>query len=156
MKKYAAIIVVMFALLLSILAVLIQTYRAAQRSAPLEYTQSSYTPDRAVYRPGDSLVYTPTLVVRHEGRVNVLRTFWDLTRNQSAQLCSGVAAKRITIENNLPVGIVGNVRGGRSVPVRLEDLPNGDYALITSASGPDGGQGVYEVRFTVVGSCGGG
>jgi hypothetical protein len=128
-------------------------WSALNTSAPLHYTQVEYTPERSIYAPGETMVYTPALEVKRAGRVDVLRSFWSRSADESATLCNGESAPTITVTRNLPTGTVGNVRGGRAVRVEIPDLPPGDYLLLSSASGPVGGQSVYEVRFSVRQAC---
>lgn len=122
---------------------------------PIHYTQAEYAAARAVLAPGASLVYTPTLEIKNAGRVTVLRTFWNRDTNQNAVLCSGQSAPIIEITRNLPASIVNDFRGGNAVHIPVPDLPNGRYWLLSSASGPGGGQSTYSVPFEVTNSCGG-
>jgi hypothetical protein len=121
---------------------------------PIHYLAAEYTPDRTTYAPHETMVYTPSLKITKEGRVDVLRSFWNRTENTAATLCDGSSAPIITTTRNLPAGMVGNVRGGRAVRIPIPNLPPGDYWLISSASGPGGGQSVYQVPFSVVRHCG--
>lgn len=121
-------------------------------SAPLEYTQHSYPAERVQLRPGDHLRYSPQLIVRQSGKIEVFRSYWSVDKSADAVLCSGVPAPTDKIERNRPKGIVGNIRGGRVVDVPIPTLPNGKYLYLTSVSGPGRGQSDYEVPFEVVGS----
>lgn len=146
---FAAVAIVMVAI-----AVVALIRLAAPPEPPIHYTQAAYLPERALYAPGESLVYTPTLIIKTPGRVTVLRSYWNLGTDRNATLCSGQSAPVIEISRNLPAGSIGNVRDGNAVRLPVPDLPNGDYLLLSSAVGAGGGQSVYEVRFRVVGSCG--
>lgn len=120
---------------------------------PIHYTQAEYAPARAVYAPGESMVYSPTLIIKAAGRVDVFRSFWDRDRDQNAALCSGGAAPTIAISRNFPMSVIGNVRGGSRVQLLIPNLPPGRYWLLSSASGPGGGQSVYRVPFDVTQKC---
>jgi hypothetical protein len=126
---------------------------AAGPGAPLQYTERSYTPEHSVLAPGDTLVYTPTLVIRRAGRIEVLRSFWSVDTSKDAALCSGDPAPIIEIVRNRPASIIGNVRGGVAVTVPVPNLPPGRYLLLTSVSGPGGGQDAYEVPFVITKNC---
>lgn len=146
---FAAVAIVMVAI-----AVVALVRLARPADPPIHYTQAEYTPQHAAYAPGESLVYTPTLVIKVAGRVNVLRSYWNVTTDRNAVLCSGQPAPVIEISRNLPIGSIENVRDGNAVRLPVPDLPNGEYLLLSSAVGADGGQSVYQVRFKVVRSCG--
>lgn len=120
---------------------------------PIHYTQGEYLPERSVYAPGESFVYSPTLVIKTAGRIDVFRSFWDRTHDRNATLCSGGSAPTISIARNFPISTVGNVRGGSRVQLIVPPLPPGDYYLISSASGPNGGQSVYVVPFSIRREC---
>lgn len=129
-------------------------FQIAQPIAPpLHYTQLAYTPARAVYAPLESMVYTPTLEIKQAGRVDVLRSFWSVTTDSAASLCDGSSAPTTEIKRNLPPGAVGDIRGARAVRITIPNLPPGDYLLLSSATGPGGGQSVYQVSFTVIKKC---
>ncbi len=121
---------------------------------PIHYTQEEYTPNKAVYEPGQSMVYSPTLVIRVPGRVNVLRSFWDRTNDRNAVLCSGQSAPVLQVSRNFPPTTIGNVRSSGRVQLLIPDLPPGEYWLLSSASGPDGGQSQYAVPFSIRKECG--
>lgn len=144
------------AALLGVLFILVVVLvRLAQPpEAPLHYTQAEYLPDKPVYTPGDTMTYSPTLVLRSGGRIDVLRSFWSRNQDRSATICSGQSAPVIQISRNLPAGSVGDVRGGARVRIMIPDLPPGDYWLLSSAVGPDGGQSLYQVPFSVKKECG--
>ncbi len=146
---------VLIALGLSILFVFgVMLVRLAQPpEPPLHYTQAEYKPERTIYAPGEPLVYSPTLIVARAGRIDVLRSFWSRTKDANATLCSGQSAPVIQISRNFPPSTVGNVRGGSRVQLLVPLLPPGDYWLISSASGPNGGQSVYSVPFKVTQAC---
>lgn len=121
---------------------------------PLHYTQAEYTPERPVLAPGGTLVYTPTLTVNRSGRIEIVRSFWDVGRNQAATLCDGSAAPSVSIARALPLSLHGALR---QQPVRIE-LPNlrpGVYLLVSSATKPDGGEAGSQVRFRVTKRCDG-
>jgi hypothetical protein len=122
---------------------------------PLHYTAAEYPAARPVYAPMETMIYTPTLIVKQEGRIDVLRSFWSRTLDSAALLCDGSPAPTIEARRNLPAGTVGDIRGGRAVLVPIPNLPPGDYWLISSATGPGGGQSVYQTPFRVVRACGG-
>ena len=120
---------------------------------PLHYTQAEYKAEKAVYAPGESMVYSPTLIVARAGRIDVLRSFWSRTKDANATLCSGVSAPTISVSRNFPASVVGNVRGGARVQLLIPPLPPGDYWLLSTATGANGGQGVYQVPFRVERAC---
>lgn len=120
---------------------------------PLHYSAAEYQAERPTYAPGENLVYTPTLTVRRTGLVTVIRTFWSVSQDTAATLCDGSSAPIIEVKRILPAGLVGDVRGGRQVRIPVPNLPPGDYLLLSSASGPNAGQSVYQVRFSVTQSC---
>jgi hypothetical protein len=120
---------------------------------PIRYTQLDYYPDRAVYAPGETLVYTPTLIVNLAGRTNFLRTYWDDTRNQSARLCDGTSVPQDEFSRNLPRGIIGNARGGTSVSYTVPKMPPGHYRILNSATKPSQGESDYEVPFEIRQAC---
>ncbi len=145
---FAAVAIVMVAV------VVFALFRLAQPvQPPLHYLQAEYQPARSVYAPLETLSYTPTLEVKTAGRVTVLRSFWNRTKDSAASLCDGSSAPTVEVVRNLPAGTVGNVRGGRAVLVAVPKLPPGDYWLISSAVGPSGGQSVTEIPFRVEKSC---
>jgi hypothetical protein len=150
-----SVLLFLSALLLSILFVFgfMLVNLAKPPAPPLHYRSIEYAPARSVYAPGETMVYTPELEVRNAGRVDVLRSFWDVTRDQAATLCSGGSAPIIEVKRNLPAGTVGNVRGGKAVRVSVPMMPPGDYLLISSATGPSGGQSVYQVAFSIDAAC---
>lgn len=126
------------------------------RGGPIEYSQAEYQPERGELAPGEFLVYTPTLKINQAGRVDIFRSFWNRDTDSNAALCSGGPAPVYEIHRNFPVGVVGNVRGGRQARIAIPDLPPGRYWLITSAAGPNGGQSVTEVGFVIIQPCGDG
>lgn len=136
-----------------VLVVYTNTHREAPPLPPIHYTQEDYYPDRAVYAPGDTLMYTPTLTINVGGRVDFLRTYWDDTRSQSARLCDGAFAPQDAFSRNLPRGIIGNARGGMAVPYTVPKLPPGHYRILNSATKPSGGESDYEVPFEIIETC---
>jgi hypothetical protein len=121
---------------------------------PIHYTHGEYAPDKSVYAPGETLIYTPTLVVKLEGRTDFLRTYWDVTRSAPARLCDGREAPQEQFSRNLPRGIVGNARGGNQVRKFVPKMPPGDYVLLSSAvKAGGGGEGYYEVAFSISEPC---
>lgn len=120
---------------------------------PIHYTDQEYAADKAVYMPGETLIYTPTLVIKREGRTFFLRTFWDDTRDGAARLCDGSDAPQDEFSRNLPRGIIGNARGGRQVTIVVPKLPPGSYRLLSSALKVGGGESHYEVPFRVERAC---
>lgn len=121
---------------------------------PLTYTQAEYTPERPVIEPGETLTYTPTLVINRAGRIDIVRSYWDVGRNQTGMLCDGSAAPSVSIARALPLSLHGALR---QQPVRIE-LPNlrpGVYLLVSSATKPDGGEAGSQVRFRVTKRCDG-
>lgn len=121
---------------------------------PLAYMQAEYEPERRVLAPGQTLIYTPTLTVNHAGRVELIRSFWDVGRNQSAMLCDDTLAPSVEIVRALPPLLHGVLR---QQPVRLP-IPNlkpGTYLLVTSATNPEGGEAVTQVPFRVTQRCNG-
>lgn len=140
-------------IVLAILAALILIYQRVNPSAPLEYTAHDYAPARADLAPGDTLIYSPTLTVRAPGRIDILRSYWNVDTGTDAVLCSGQPAPIIEISRNRPRGVLNNFRGGASVRLPVPNLPPGRYLLLSSASGPGRGQSEYQVRFSIRQKC---
>lgn len=153
MKKHLTLVLAVSALLLAILAALILIYQRVNPAAPLEYTQHEYTPARADLAPGDTLICSPTLTIRAAGRIDILRSYWNVDTGADAVLCSGVPAPIIQLSRNRPRGILNNFRGGASVSLPVPNLPPGHYLLLSSASGPGRGQSDYQVAFRVTKPC---
>lgn len=120
---------------------------------PIHYTQDEYLPARAIYAPGQTMIYSPTLIIRTPGRVDVFRSFWNRDKDANAALCSGQPAPTISVSRNFPATTLGNVRGGSRVQVLIPPLPPGRYWLLSSAVGPDGGQSMYQVPFVIAKQC---
>jgi hypothetical protein len=138
----------------AVFVVVYALWNALQTEPPIHYTQATYEPNKAVYAPGETLIYTPSLQVAQEGWTDFLRTFWDATRDSSAKLCDGSDAPQDAFSRNLPRGILGNARGGRAVSVVVPKMPPGDYILQSSAvKHSGGGQGYYEVKFSITQAC---
>lgn len=119
---------------------------------PLDYTQDEYTPERAALWSGATLVYTPTLTINRSGRVDIVRSFWDIGRNQAAQLCDGTVVPAIETRRALPASLHGAARD-QAVRVFIPNLRPGAYWLVTSATNPGGGEALTQVRFRVVSPC---
>ena len=119
---------------------------------PLRYDAPEYVPESGNVAPFGSLVYTPTLQVAQTGRVSILRSYWNIDTNNSAQLCDGSDAPIIQSTRNLPQTLAGQARAN-PIRVPLPNLPPGHYWLITSATTPTGGQATYTVSFTITQAC---
>lgn len=159
MKDLSATIIILSAFFVITLGVVgTVLFRIAQGpQPPLEYTQHSYLAETVQLRTGQHLRYTPELIVRESGRVDILRSYWSIDKSADAVLCDGTTpAPTETISRNRPKGIIGNIRGGRYVDTPVPNLPKGKYLYLTSASGPGRGQSDYEVYFEVVSNCGNG
>ena len=127
--------------------------------APLKYTQKEYQAERAVYAPGETLVYTATLTVKRVGALTLTRgyrisapgTKADFGR---ARLCNGTNAPVISeMVPPFPEGSLGvNVEGKVSVPVY--DMPPGSYWLVSSVGKADSGESLTQVALTITKPCG--
>lgn len=129
---------------------------------PLRYVVSetdtsiaeTFASDRSIYAPGETLIYTPTLIRQKHGRVDVSRAFYDVTRDQSALLCDGSPAPQIEFWRPLPRGVSHNVRGGRQVLIAIPKMPPGDYLVQSSVIDPaNGGEAYVEVPFSIREPC---
>ena len=116
----------------------------------LEYTQRYYQAARAVYAPGERIVYTPTLRYRDWGPVDVRRTFNVRPSGVHARLCDGSDAPVRDIPRNLVFESVGVYREPNTSEL-VPKLPPGDYWLTNSAKGERKSQ--YQVPFSVVEPC---
>lgn len=121
---------------------------------PIHYTQSEYYPDKDVYAPGETMVYSPSLVIRQEGIIEFVRTFWDVTHDRSALLCDSTDAPQDRFLRDFPPGTIGNARGGRVVMVLIPKLPPGDYIYrSTAVRWVTPGQSNYSVQFRIETPC---
>jgi hypothetical protein len=123
------------------------------RPSPVAYSAASYTAEREVVNPGETLYYTPTLTIRQGGYVRFVRSFWDIGRNQVALDCEGNTTASIVVDRSIPPIVAGVVRGN-IVRLKIPMMPPGDYELVSTAIGPNGGQAYYTVRFRVDTPCG--
>lgn len=130
---------------------------ASPAEPPIHWTAAEYTPERHVYAPGDTIVYTPTLRMLYGGEVAGLRSFWDVAHVRPARTCDNAPTPTYEINNNFPAGEYGNlVTGAPSVALPIPALPPGDYTIETNVHGfgVATGQTGYVVRFSVTQACG--
>lgn len=126
---------------------------------PLVYTDYTYAAERAVYAPGDTLVYTATLAVAREGRFDVRRGWRNRLPGPApkpeplARLCDGTEAPTIDVARPAYTrdAVGATTEGQIAWPVPL--LPPGDYWLISSAIKLDGGEAITRVPVTITRPC---
>jgi hypothetical protein len=155
---YYTVATVAVGALLLVVGIAIARATTPPPAPPLAYTQNEYQPERSIYAPGETLVYTASLTVKQDGWPNVVRGFRVNPGETRARLCDGTFAKNIVVEPEyqpapFPPAAVGNEVEGR-IEVPIPDLRPGDYWLTSSvfkASG--GGEAVTTVRFSVARAC---
>lgn len=143
------------ALLIGILFVFgVMLVRLAQPPAPpLTYTRDTYQPERVVYAPGETLVYTASLTVDRAGALELTRGWRTRPAEGRARLCNGENAP--VIHDGPPPfspGAVGTEVEGR-IRVVVPDLPPGDYWLISSVIKKDGGESLTRVPVRIERPC---
>lgn len=146
--------------MLAILVLLVLVYQGVQRSQaapPLRYTQTTYTPDKAVYVPGETLHFTPTLILGYGGRITGLRTIINVDTHRTARLCDGTALKqKYPLDTNLDRGAYGDVMSGlSSVAILIEKMPPGHYKVATNINGygTQSGEVGHDVYFSIQQPC---
>ena len=122
---------------------------------PLTYTTPAYLPERQVYMPGETLVYTPSLTVERGGLTQATRSFWDVDQWNFARLCDGSDAGTIESPKRVfPARAHGRAIANR-VPVKVPNLPPGRYLISSSAhkETANGGEALSEVEFLIATPC---
>lgn len=145
---FALVAVAMAAILVIVLIRL-----ARPPAPPLAYTQFEYPPERSVYAPGETLVYTPSLRVLRPGALTIRRGWRIRPSGQIATLCDGTTPPIVVSEPPpFPPGAVG-MGINRRVSVEVPVLPPGDYWLVSSALKADGGEALTQVAITITRAC---
>jgi hypothetical protein len=150
------LVAVMAAFLGIMFVLVVLLVRIARPAAqPLEYTQTEYDPERPIYAPGETLVYTASLTIKRAGAIDLVRGWRIRPSDGRARLCNGDNAP-VILDTPAPFspGAVGNEVEGR-VSVVVPDLPPGDYWLVSSVVKKDGGESLTRVGLSVVRPCGG-
>lgn len=122
---------------------------------PIRYSTSVFLPERAVYAPGETLRYTPTLTLRAETEIEGIRTIVSAHTRRTARLCDGTSALPIPIHSGAEEGTEANIDGGAFVAVPIPKLPPGEYWVRTFVHGfgESSGQATYRVLFSVKEPC---
>lgn len=131
-------------------------YEAVQLDPPMRYTADAYPPDKDVYAPGDTLYFSPTIILGHGGQVDGLRTIMDTSTHKRARLCNGLPSRQYDIHTTLDRGLSGNIMtGGPNVPIAIERLPPGRYKVATNVHGygDQAGQIGHDVYFRLETPC---
>lgn len=145
---FVTVAMVMIAVLVIVIA------RIANPAAPpLRYTQDVYQPERAVYAPGETMVYTATLTVERAGAIHIVRGWRTLPGHARARLCDGSNAPVLqdTPPPFPPEAVDSEVEG--RIVVTVPNLPPGRYVLVTSATKDDGGETVTQAPMEVRAPC---
>lgn len=158
LQRYSIVIMAGFASLVFIVFFAVLLYQRfinppPPPEPPIHYTEAEYPPSKAIYAPGETLTYTPTLVLKVKGHTDFWRSYYDDTRDKTAVLCDGSPSPQDSFWRNLPAGSIGNARGGRTVSYVVPKMPPGKYRLQSSATKPSGGEGYYEVPFEITEPC---
>lgn len=136
-----------------VLVILVGFAVLLRRPAPIAYRSKVYTPAADVLAPGDSLVYTPTLVLSREGDLKIVRTFWRLDTHKIARLCTGQVTDSIERQpRSVPDDVLGFVQDDQ-VTVKIPVVPPGDYVLSSTAITNAGGLSPSKVYFRVERPC---
>lgn len=135
----------------------IVTYRVTlpPLDPPVKYTAAVFPPEKPIYAPGETLRYTPTLILRSETEIGGHRFIMSATTRRIARLCDGTPARPIPVVGGAEEGTEANIDGGAFVPILIPKLPPGDYWVrsFVHGYGESSGQATYRVFFSVREPC---
>lgn len=122
---------------------------------PLAYTAKEYTPERLVYLPGDTMVFTPALSVKVVDTVQIVRGIRNAETHRQALLCDGTLSD-VSSRIPAPYGFADlNAALEGPFPFPIPNLPPGRYELNNDVFSlhPSGGSAQYSVFFLVARPC---
>jgi hypothetical protein len=141
------------------------------RGAPIKYADDEYQPGQPIVNVGETLIYTPSLIIQHGGSIEFTRSFYTATKKGAVD-CAGVPLGDIYAKKSYPQDFSGLVRDNTvkiaflpidtPLPpdgmspngiVYRHALPPGRYELSSTATGPTGGEASYIVWWEVTTPC---
>lgn len=151
MQRTGILLAAAIGLALAILAGMIFIYQQVRTTPapPLSYDHAVYVPERADLCPGESLIYTNTLVITRPAII-VSSLSWFHGRGAQARPVTTVAETPLPARVfTVPVTIGPNRRENR-IPA---GLPAGDYELHFGASDAISAPAVHTVPFRIRAGC---